>query len=324
MKAITFDQPGAYKVLKISEVELPLPNKDQILIKVVCAGVNRPDIVQREGNYPPPKDHSTILGLEVSGYVEKVGNNVQDFSVGDKVAALVNGGGYAEYCIAEYQSTFHIPGDLSFDEAACIPECFFTVWSNLVMRGKLKNKQKVLIHGGTSGIGLAAIQVTKIFDSLVITTVGNNEKVLFCENLGVDKVINYKEQDFFDEIKKSNIGDVDLILDYIGGDYISKNINLLNTDGSLINIGFMKGSKSELNLMKVMLKRLNITGSTLRIRNDNFKGRILSELKKFVFPLLIKREIKCYIDSSFDLKNASDAHKRLDEGKHIGKIVLKT
>ena len=191
MKAITFDQPGAYKVLKISEVELPLPNKDQILIKVVCAGVNRPDIVQREGNYPPPKDHSTILGLEVSGYVEKVGNNVQDFSVGDKVAALVNGGGYAEYCIAEYQSTFHIPGDLSFDEAACIPECFFTVWSNLVMRGKLKNKQKVLVHGGTSGIGLAAIQVAKIFDSIVITTVGNNEKVLFCENLGVDKVINY-------------------------------------------------------------------------------------------------------------------------------------
>ena len=295
MKAITFDQPGAYKVLKISEVELPLPNKDQILIKVVCAGVNRPDIVQREGNYPPPKDHSTILGLEVSGYVEKVGNNVQDFSVGDKVAALVNGGGYAEYCIAEYQSTFHIPGDLSFDEAACIPECFFTVWSNLVMRGKLKNKQKVLIHGGTSGIGLAAIQVAKIFDSLVITTVGNNEKVLFCENLGVDKVINYKEQDFFDEIKKSNIGDVDLILDYIGGDYISKNINLLNTDGSLINIGFMKGSKSELNLMKVMLKRLNITGSTLRIRNDNFKGRILNELKSLFSHFLSKEKLNAIL-----------------------------
>ena len=324
MKAITFDQPGTYKVLKISEIEPPLPSQNQILIKVESAGINRPDIVQREGNYPPPKGHSTILGLEVSGYVEKVGKNVKDFSVGDKVAALVNGGGYAEYCIAENKSTFHIPGDLSFDEAACIPECFFTVWSNMVMRGKLKKKQKILIHGGTSGIGLAAIQVAKIFNSLVITTVGNNEKVLFCENLGVDKVINYKEQDFFDEIKRSNIGEVDLILDYIGGDYISKNLNLLNTDGSLVNIGFMRGSKIELNLIKVMLKRLNITGSTLRIRDNEFKGRVLNELKKFVFPLLIKREIKCYIDSSFDLKNAGDAHKRLDEGKHIGKIVLKT
>ena len=197
----------------MGDVKFPQLNENQILIKVVAAGVNRPDIIQREGNYPPPSDHSPILGLEVSGYVEKKGKNVNNFLIKDRVAALVNGGGYAEYCIAEQESTFKIPGDLSFNEAACIPECFFTAWSNIVQRGGISKNQKILIHGGTSGIGLAAIQISKIFNSYVITTVGNEEKVKFCEQLGVDKVINYKKDDFFEVIKKSDARNINLILD---------------------------------------------------------------------------------------------------------------
>ena len=179
MKAVYYDQPGSPDVLKVVDSEIPVPNDNQILIKVMAAGVNRPDIIQRQGNYPPPENHSPILGLEVSGYIEKIGKNVKNFSLNNKVAALVNGGGYAEFCLAEQESTFKIPGDLSFNEAACIPECYFTAWSNLVQRGKLTRNQKVLIHGGTSGIGIAAIQIAKIFNSYVITTVGNVEKLNF-------------------------------------------------------------------------------------------------------------------------------------------------
>ena len=322
MKAIFHDQPGSPDVLKVIEIDIPEPNENQILIRVMAAGINRPDIIQREGNYPPPENHSPILGLEISGYVEKLGKNVKNFFIKDKVAALVNGGGYAEYCIAEQESTFRIPGDLSFNEAACIPECFFTAWSNVIQRGRLSKNQKILIHGGTSGIGIAAIQIAKIFKSYIVTTVGNEEKVSFCKELGVDKVINYKEEDFFEAIKKSDIKNFNLILDYVGGDYISKNINLLDTDGTLVNIGFLKGSQANVNFIKIMLKRLQITGSTLRIRSNKFKGQILKELKKFVFPLLIEREIKCYIDSIFKFKNVIDAHRRIDEGRHIGKIIL--
>ncbi len=322
MKEITYDQPGSPDVLKVVDSEVPEPNDNQILIKVMAAGVNRPDIIQREGNYPPPENHSPILGLEVSGYIEKIGKNVKNFSLKNKVAALVNGGGYAEFCLAEQESTFIIPGDLSFDEAACIPECFFTAWSNLVQRGGITNNQKVLIHGGTSGIGIAAIQIAKIFNSYIITTVGNEEKVKFCKKLGVNEVINYKKHDFFEIIKKSNIKNVNLILDYVGGDYISKNINLLDTEGTLINIGFLKGSLAQLNLIKIMLKRLQITGSTLRIRSNKFKGQVLTELKKFVFPLITERKIKCFVDSVFKFKDVIKAHQRIDEGKHIGKIIL--
>ncbi len=323
MRAVHFCHPGGPDVLKIVEETVPNIEENEVLIKVKAAGINRPDIVQREGNYPAPKGHSKILGLEVSGIVEKIGKKVNKFSIGDKVAALVNGGGYAEYCKANEKVTFKIPKNVSFDEAACIPECFFTAWSNIVNRGGLKKKQKVLIHGGTSGIGLASIQIAKLFDSIIFTTVGNQEKVNFCKNLGIDKIINYKKQDFFDFIKNQNIGGIDVILDYIGGDYVSKNVNLLNFDGKLINIGFQNGSKVELNLMKVMLKRLIITGSTLRVRDFNFKEKILISLKKNVFPLIENGKIKIFIDSVFKLDDVVKAHKRLDQGKHIGKIVLK-
>ena len=322
MLAVNYDEPGGPEVLKLTETSIPNINEDEILIKVKSAGVNRPDIIQRQGNYPAPPGHSKILGLEVSGVIEKVGNNVKKFLVGDKVGALVNGGGYAEFCKADECSVFHIPKNISFNEAACIPECFFTAWSNIVMRGKLKKKQKILIHGGTSGVGIASIQIAKLFNSYIVTTVGNKEKVSFCKKLGVDQTINYNESNFFEEIKKSKISSVDLVLDFIGGDYINKNINLLSNDGKLINIGFQNGSKTEINLMKIMLKRLTITGSTLRIRNNSFKGKILNNLTKFVFPQIEKGKIKIFIDSIYKLDDVVKAHKRLDEGKHIGKIVL--
>ncbi len=322
MKVVHYDNPGPPEVMKLIEKEIPKPGNDEILVKVRSAGVNRPDLIQREGNYPPPKGHSEILGLEISGVISKIGKDVKKFKVNDKVAALVDGGGYAEYCIANERQTFLIPKNLSFEEASGIPECFFTVWSNLVNRGNLKKNQKVLVHGGTSGIGLAALQTLKLFNATTITTVGSAEKKEFCEKIGVDLVINYNECDFFEEIKKNEIGNVDMILDYIGGDYISKNLNLLKNDGSLINIGFQKGSKVELNLIKVMLKRLVITGSTLRIRESSFKGKILEELQKNVFPNFENRKIKCYIDSVFKLEDVVEAHKRLDEKKHIGKVIL--
>ena len=322
MLAVDYDEPGGPEVLKLTEISIPNINEGEVLIKVKSAGVNRPDIIQRQGNYPAPPGHSKILGLEVSGVIEKVGKNVKKFLVGDKVGALVNGGGYAEFCKADESSVFHIPKNISFNEAACIPECFFTGWSNIVMRGKLKKKQKLLIHGGTSGIGIASIQIAKLFNSYIVTTVGNKEKVSFCKKLGVDQTINYNESNFFEEIKNSKISSVDLILDFIGGDYINKNINLLNNDGKLINIGFQNGSKAEINLMKIMLKRLTITGSTLRIRNNSFKGKILNNLIKFVFPQIEKGKVKIFIDSIYKLDDVVKAHKRLDEGKHIGKIVL--
>ena len=322
MRAVDFDEPGGPEVLRLIETNVPKINENEVLIKVASAGVNRPDIIQRQGNYPAPPGHSKILGLEVSGIVEKTGNKVKKFLVGDKVGALVNGGGYAEFCKANESSVFHIPKNISFDEAACIPECFFTAWSNIIMRGNLKKKQKILIHGGTSGIGIASIQIAKLFDSYIFTTVGNNQKVSFCKKIGVNKTINYNEADFFEEIKNSEISSVDLILDFIGGDYINKNINLLNNDGKLVNIGFQKGAKTEINLMKVMLKRLTITGSTLRIRNNSFKGKILNDLVKFVFPEIEKGKIKIFIDSVYNLEDVDNAHKRIDEGKHIGKIVL--
>ena len=322
MLAVDYDETGGPEVLKLAHTSIPNINENEILIRVKSAGINRPDIIQRQGNYPAPPGHSKILGLEVSGIIEKVGNNVKKFLVGDKVGALVNGGGYAEFCKANKSSVFHIPKNISFDEAACIPECFFTAWSNIVMRGKLKKRQKILIHGGTSGVGIASIQIAKLFNSYILTTVGNQEKVSFCKKLGVDQTINYNKTDFFEEIKDSKISSVDLILDFIGGDYINKNINLLENDGKLINIGFQNGSKSEINLMKIMLKRLTITGSTLRIRDNSFKGKVLNNLVKFVFPQIEKGNIKIFIDSIYKLDDVVKAHKRLDEGKHIGKIVL--
>ena len=322
MKSVHFDRPGPPEVLFIRNSEIPIIKDTEILIKVKFAGVNRPDIIQREGNYPAPNGHSPILGLEVSGIVYKVGAKVKDFKKGDEVAALVNGGGYAEYCATDQLTTFKIPKNVSLKEAAGIPECFFTVWSNLIISGKLKKNKKVLIHGGTSGIGIAAIQILKTFNAEIFTTVGSEKKKQFCKSLGAQHVFNYKEQDFFEEIKKINNSNLDIILDFVGGEYIKKNINLLATEGKLINIGFQNGSIVDLNLIKVMLKRLTITGSTLRIRNLKFKAKILKSLKKFIFPHFENGSIKCYIDSVHKIENVVSAHQRLQEGTHIGKVIL--
>ena len=323
MRAVYFDKPGPPEVMHLIECETPKLNENQVLIKVQYAGVNRPDIIQRQGNYPAPPGHSTTLGLEVSGHIIKIGSKVTKFKKDDKVAALVNGGGYAEYCVADQETTFEIPSNISLRDAATIPECFFTVWSNLIMRGNLKKNQKVLIHGGTSGIGIAAIQILKLFQTEIFTTVGNDYKKEFCEKIGVQNVFNYKKQDFFEEIKKKEKNGIDIILDFIGGEYIKKNINLLGFDGKLINIGFQNGSNVDLNLMKVMLKRITLTGSTLRIRDASFKGQVLSQLKEFVFPHFENGSIKCYIDSVFNIKDVSSSHERLEKGEHIGKVVLK-
>ena len=323
MKAINFKHPGEADVLELMDLPIPsLIKSNQILIKVSFAGVNRPDIVQRLGSYPAPEGHSKILGLEISGIVLEIGQGVKRFKKGDKVAALVNGGGYAEYCMAEEETTFKIPESLNLKQAASIPECFFTAWSNLVQRGSLKEGDSVLIHGGTSGIGLASIEILKLFKAKIFTTVGSTEKKEFCKNIGVNYIFNYKEEDYYKEIKKKIKG-LNLILDYIGGEYINKNINLLANDGKLINIGFQNGSRAEINLMKIMLKRLTISGSTLRIRDNNFKSKILKELTEYVFPYFKTKQVKCYIDSVFHLSEASKAHKRLDEGVHIGKVILK-
>ena len=324
MKAIHFDQPGKEDVLRLIELPTPKIKGDtQILIKTLFAGVNRPDIVQRTGNYPAPPNHSNLLGLEVSGIVVSVGKNVKDFKKNDEVAALVNGGGYAEYCVADEETTFKVPDSLNLEQACSIPECYFTAWSNLVQRGGLKKGSSVLIHGGTSGIGVASIQILKLFKSKIFTTVGTPKKVDFCKKIKVNHVFNYKDQDFYEEIRKIDDKGMDIILDFVGGDYINKNISLLKEDGKLINIGFQNGSKVDINLMKVMLKRLTITGSTLRIRNKLFKGKILNELKQFVFPNFKTGKIKCYIDSIYKLSDAAEAHKRLEEGEHIGKVILK-
>ena len=321
MKVVDFESPGPPEVLKLIETKIPIPNEHELLIKVVASGVNRPDLLQREGIYPAPAGHSKILGLEVSGVVEKIGKKILNFNVGDKVCALLDGGGYAEYAIAKEMQTTKFPDNLSFIEAAALPECFITCWSNLVDRGKIKKNQNVLIHGGTSGIGTTAIQILKIFETNIITTVGNNNKKKFCENLGAQMVINYNETDFFEFIKKSGVK-IDLILDMVGGDYLQKNIDLLSNDGKLINIAFLKGSTVNLNFMKVMLKRLTITGSTLRIRDENFKGKVLKNVEKNVFPRIKDGTIKPVIDSTFKLDNVSNAHHRLYNNEHIGKVIL--
>jgi len=325
MRVIHFDYPGPPDVLKISERIIPSPLDDEILIKVIASGVNRPDLLQREGNYPAPPGHSDLLGLEASGVIEKMGKNVEGFKVGDKVCSLLDGGGYAEYCVAKYRQTFKIPDSINFEEAAGLPECFMTCWSNLVDRGKLKTGQKVLIHGGSSGIGTTAIQILKLFKSEIFVTVGNEKKKKFCEELGANHVINYNKDDFYEVIKSiTKRKGVNIILDMVGGNYIQKNIDLLDNEGKLINIAYQKGSKIELNLIKVMLKRLTLTGSTLRVRSENFKSNIVKSLNEFILPRITDGTVKPIIDSVYDLKDANLAHKNLYKNLHMGKIILST
>jgi NADPH:quinone reductase len=301
----------------------PKPASHQVLIKVVAAGVNRPDISQRKGLYPPPTGASDILGLEVAGTIVVVGAAVSHLKIGDTVCALVTGGGYAGYCLASALLCLPIPKGLSFVEAAALPETFFTVWSNLFDRAQLVAKETLLVHGGSSGIGVTAIQLAKAFHAKVIVTAGSEEKCTACVKLGADTAINYKEQDFVTAVHKAtrNKG-VNVILDIIGGDYFPRNVKCLTYDGRLVQIALQNGIKAEINLLPILVKRLTITGSTLRARDDAFKADIANKLHKNVWPLLASGKIKPIIDSTFTLDEAALAHEYMESSQHIGKIIL--
>jgi len=302
---------------------IPEASETEVLIHVAAAVINRPDIMQRQGLYPAPENASDIPGLEISGTIVKVGRKVFHLKSGDKVCALVTGGGYAEYCLATADLCLPIPAHFDFIQAAAIPETFFTVWSNLFDRAHLASGESLLIHGGSSGIGTTAIQLAKAFGAKVFITAGTAEKCEFCTKLGADRAINYKSQDFVTEIKNITQGHgVDVILDIIGGDYFPRNLKCMSFDARLLQIAIQNGAKSEVNLLAIMLKRLTITGSTLRARNIAFKSEIAKQLQKQVWPLLESGKIKPVISATFALKNAEKAHHLMESGQHIGKIIL--
>ena len=322
MKAITFKNFGNSDVLEISEIEMPKFSDDEVLIKVEGAGVNRPDIIQRLGLYPPPKGASKILGLEVSGTIVEVGRNINKSFIGKEVCALLTGGGYAEYATCNISTVLPIPKGITILEACTIPETFFTVWTNLFDQGKLSYSESLLIHGGASGIGLTAISIAKALNIRCFATVGSSEKKSFIDNLNIERCINYKNEDF-EKIIKDNFSGVDVILDMVGGDYFQKNINILNKGGRLINIAYLKGSKVEVDLIQIMLKRLLISGSTLRVRSYEEKQKIAAQLREHIWPLIENKSIKLFVDKKYDYHDVKEAHKYMENNKNIGKILLK-
>ncbi len=323
MRAIEIVTTSAGNELKLAEIPKPSPAEHQVLIKVAAAGINRPDLMQRQGLYPPPPGASEILGLEIAGTVVETGSGVADLKLGDKVCALLTGGGYAEYCLASAACCLQIPQGYSFVQAAALPETFFTVWSNVFDRGRLQAGETLLVHGGTSGIGTTATQLAKAFGSRVYVTAGNEEKCRRCLELGADAAINYKQQDFVESINDLTTGKgVDVILDMVGGDYFPRNLKCLAVEGRLLQIAIQNGAKSEINLWTIMSKRLTITGSTLRARDDVFKGQIAGQLHEKVWPLLETGIIAPLIDSLFPLAEAEQAHARMTGNQHIGKIIL--
>lgn len=322
MKAIAIREPGGPEVLELAEIETPVPGHGEILIWVEAAGINRPDTFQRMGLYPPPPGAPETPGLEVAGEVVAAGPGVTRWKTGDKVCALVGGGGYAEYCLAHEAHALPVPKGLSMTEAAALPETFFTVWTNVFERGALKAGETLLVHGGTSGIGTTAIQLGLNFGATVIATAGSAEKCQAIEKLGAHAV-NYREQDFVEEVKTLTEGrGADVILDMVGGDYIERNIKAAATDGRIVSIAFLNGSTAKVNFMPVMLKRLTLTGSTLRPRSIEEKAALAKALETKVWPLLETGRIKPLIDKVFPLARASDAHALMEKSSHIGKIVL--
>lgn len=323
MKAIHITQPGGPEVLQLTDREKPKPQPHEVLIQVKAAGVNRPDVMQRLGKYPAPKDApADIPGLEVAGIVEQTGERVTQLKQGDKVCALLSGGGYAEYATVPTLQCLPIPRGLSFEEAATLPETFFTVWNNVFDIGKFKAGDTVLIHGGSSGIGVTAIQMIKAMGGTVFVTAGTDEKCQACEALGADRAINYRNEEFVTVIHALTEGKgVDIVLDMVGGDYANKNIKLLKPKGRLVMINAMKGKMAEVDLIQVMAKQLIITGSTLRPQSPEFKGQIARDLVNHIWPL-IPLQIKPVIYRSFPMAQASEAHRLMESSGHIGKIVL--
>ena len=324
MTVIGISKPGGPEVLLPETRAVPTPGPGEILIKVMAAGVNRPDVAQRSGSYPPPPGASDLPGLEVAGEVAAVGPGVTRHKRGDKVMSLVAGGGYAQYCIAQDAQAMTVPPSLSMIEAAAIPETLMTVWHNVFERGALKAGETLLIHGGSSGIGTMAIQLAKAFGAKVIVTVGSKDKADACLKLGANRAVNYKTEDFVTETKNATDGaGANVILDMVGGDYIERNYDAAAVEGRVVQIAFLAGTpKASANFAKLMVKRLHHTGSTLRPRSNVDKAAMVAAIEAKVIPLLREGRIKPLIDSTFPLKKAAEAHRRMDTSEHIGKIVL--
>jgi NADPH2:quinone reductase len=323
MTAIAIRKPGGPEVLEPEQRPVPAPGAGEILIKVAVAGVNRPDVMQRQGLYPPPPGASDIPGLEVAGTVAALGPQASRWKLGDRVMALVSGGGYAEYCVAHESHALAIPDGLSFAEAAAIPETFFTVWHNAFERGALKSGETLLIHGGTSGIGTVAIQLAKAFGARVVTTAGSPEKCEAARKLGADVAVNYKTEDFVKATKDATDGKgAEVIVDMVGGDYIGRNYEAAGVEGRIVQIAFQGSPKATVDFRRLMLKRLHHTGSTLRARSIPDKAAIAAAVAEKVMPLVAAGTVKPVMDSSFPLADAAKAHARMETSAHIGKIVL--
>jgi len=323
MSAIEIATPGGPEVLRLVSLPLPQPKPGELLVKVTAAGVNRPDVLQRKGAYPPPPGAPPTPGLEIAGSIVAKADATQRYRIGDKVCALVPGGGYAEYCVIAEPNAMPVPSSLSLVEAAAVPETFMTVWTNVFERGRLKRGETFLVHGGSSGIGTTAIMLANAFGAQVFATAGSDEKCKACESLGAQHAINYRNQDFAEQMIRLTDGrGVDVILDIVGGSYVEKNLRCAGRDARLISIAFLQGSKVEIDLLPMMIKRLTLTGSTLRPRTIEEKAAICRALENNVWPLLERTEIKPQIYRTFPLAEASAAHALMESSEHIGKIVL--
>lgn len=321
MGAVEITQAGGPEVLRICERPVPVPGHGEVLIQLAYAGVNRPDALQRAGAYAPPPDASDLPGLEGAGTIVGLGAGVDQWAIGDQVCALLPGGGYAEYVTTPASVTLPVPEGMDLREAACLPETYFTVWSNVFMRGRLKAGERFLVHGGTSGIGTTAIQLARVFGARVFTTAGSDEKCELCVELGAERAINYKDEEFSEVVR--GLGGADLILDMVGGDYIRRNIRAMADDGRLVQIAFLQGPKVELNFAQIMTRRLTITGSTLRPQSNLAKARIAAQLRQKVWPLLESRQIRPILEKEFSLAQAELAHRHIEDPNHIGKIILR-
>lgn len=323
MTAVGFDTPGGPEVLRAETLPVPLPGPGQVLIRVAFAGVNRPDVIQRYGLYPPPPGASPIPGLEVSGHVAAIGDAVEVEMLGQPVCALVSGGGYAEYCLAEAGHCLPVPDNLPLDQAAALPETLFTVWHNVFERGYAREGETVLAHGGTSGIGTMAIMLGKLFGLTVIVTCGDDAKCAAASEIGADHAINYKAQDFVEEVARITAGrGVDLVLDMVAGDYVARNLKCLAEDGRHVTIAVQGGLRAEINMAVVMSRRYTLTGSTLRPRSKTFKALLAQEIAQNAWPLVESGALHPVMDRAFPLAEAAAAHARMEAGAHVGKIVL--
>jgi putative PIG3 family NAD(P)H quinone oxidoreductase len=325
MTAISIAEPGGPEALQPAQMAVPQPGADEVLIRVAAAGVNRPDVMQRQGMYPPPKGASPIPGLEIAGEVVAAGPQVSRYKLGDQVCALVTGGGYAEYCVASEGATLPVPAGMDAIEATALPETFFTVWINVFERAGLQPGEVFLVHGGASGIGTTAIQLASAFGARVFATAGGPVKGAVCTKLGAERAIDYETEDFVEVVKSATEGrGADVILDMVGGDYVQRNIAATAEDGRIHQIAFLRGSRIEVDLMRMMLKRITLTGSTLRARPSEVKARIARALEENVWPLLESGKVRPVIDSRYPLTDAAEAHRRMETSAHIGKILLVT